>query len=178
MRTIITLIILFSVQLVLAEELYQLRVGLAWYYELEGASQETVRSSINRSVVANGVQWFELTEYGERFWVRNTSQGQVEAVNYFDSDFNVSGPVEEALVYKFPTAIGETWGDPESPTTYLGLRKITVPAGTFECHVYRFDLGGGAFSESCIAERIGVVFNEFKNDSGNTEVSKLLRLEK
>lgn len=178
MRIIITLVVLFSAQALSAAGLYQLRVGLVWYYELEGAAQETARSSINRSVVANGVEWFELTEYGERFWVRNASQGQVEAVNYFDSDFNVSEPVEEALIFKYPAAIGETWGSPESPTAYLGRRKITVPAGTFECHVYRFDLGGGAFSESCIAEGIGVVFNKFKDNSGNTEVSKLLRFEK
>jgi len=178
MRPIIALIALFFSHLSYGGDLYKLRVGLVWQYELEGAEQKVAKNSIIRSVVVNEVEWFELSEYGERFWVRNTEQGQVEAVNFFDRDIDLSEPAEEVLIFKHPASVGETWGRPNSPTSYLGLREVTVPAGTFNCHMYRFDLNAGAFSESCIAEEIGVVVNRFKRSDGSTEVSKLSRYEK
>ena len=159
-------------------DLYELRVGLVWHYEIEGAEQKAARSSISRSVVVNDIEWFELIEYGERFWVRNSQQGQVEAVNFYDRELNTSEPIEEVLVFKYPVTVGENWGDTNSKSSYLGRRDVQVQAGTFSCHVYRFDLGAGAYSESCVAEGVGVVFNEFKGSGESIEVSKLVRYER
>ena len=171
---IILFLLLFSSSLSIAGP-YELRTGLTWTYELTGGEQNEVINSVPRSVVIDGVEWFELNEYGERFWVRNTEQGQVEAVNYYERDLDASEPIVESLVYKFPVLVDETWGDPDSPVIYLGLRDVTVPAGEFTCHLYRFDLGDGATSESCVSNGAGVVLNEFKNVDGTRQVSRLVR---
>ena len=156
--------------------LYDLRSGRVWVYAIEGAEQNAT-SSIERSIKINDVDWYELVEYGERFWIRNTPQGQVEAANFFEREINLSEPIEEIMVFKYPASVGDEWGDMGAKSSYLGLRNVRVPAGAFDCHLYRFELGEGAYSESCVAEGIGVVFNEFKNSAGKLDVSKLVRYE-
>ncbi len=180
MQRVIALMSLFFVQVVSAIELYPLHLGAVWWYEAElnGVPQEIMQSYIQHSVVVDGVEWFELVEDGQRFWVRNTPDGQAEAENYFDRDLNISEPIDEVLIFKYPAVVGETWSGVESSIAYLGLHTIEVPAGVFECHMYHFKDMDEVFSESCIAEGVGIVYNKFKDDGNKTSVIKLLKMDK
>ncbi|WP_417585875.1 hypothetical protein [Nitrincola sp.] len=160
-----------------ADSLFSLTVGAKWIYELEGGTSKTITNSIKEVRTVDGKDWYRLSEYGETFWVRNTEQGQVEAVNFVNQDPDQLNNPEEILVFKYPAEVGETWPNMGSPTTYKGIQTYTVPAGTFDCHEYYIDLGEGYYSRSCIAIDIGVVYNVAVLDGGKKEVSKLIRYE-
>ena len=157
--------------------LFDLHVGMSWTYQVEGEDSKTVTNKITAVRTIGGQQWYKLIEYGDIFWVRNTERGQVEAANFFARDPAPEDKPEEALVFKYPVTNGETWDNLESPTTYNGTEVVTVPAGTFECHIYFIDMGNGSYSKSCIANNVGVVYNEFVPDEGSKEISRLIRYE-
>ncbi|WP_155247331.1 hypothetical protein [Teredinibacter turnerae] len=140
MRIFLLLLVLLS-QTIRAEPLFYFHVGATWTYQVEGGHQETVTNRVSEIRAVNGKNWYKLIEYGEVFWVANSEKGQVEAVNFFEGNPGQLEVPEEILVFKYPAKIGETWNNNESPTTYSGLEKITVPAGSFECHSYYIDMG-------------------------------------
>lgn len=98
---------------------------------------------------------------------------QIEAVNFFDRTPAPDEKAEIVLMFKYPAEPGETWEKHFSPTTYLGKKKRTVPAGTFRCHEYRIDMQAESYSLSCIATGVGVVYNEFVNEDGEKMISRL-----
>ena len=160
-----------------AEPLFYFHVGAEWTYQVKGSTSRSVTNSVSEVRTINGKNWYKLIEYGEAFWVGNSDKGQVEAVNFFEDNPQQLDEPEERLIFKYPAKVGETWDNVESPTTYQGVTTVTVPAGTFECHIYFIDMGGGNYSKSCIAVNVGVIYNEAVLDSGAKEVAELVSYE-
>lgn len=171
------LITLFFCSSAIAEPLFELRVGASWTYVVSGNEEYIVTNRIMEQRSAQGITWFRLSEYGDTFWIRNSKQGQVEAVDLFNSDFDPAQARNEGLIFKFPANAGDQWNMDFSPTTYRGIRTTKVPAGSFSCHEYFIDMGNGSYSLSCIAEGLGVIYNETVFEDSSREVSRLLRYE-
>ena len=155
--------------------LYEFEVGMFWEYSVIGKNSYKVVNHVPRSKIINGKKWFQLVEYGEKFWVANSPQGQIEAVNLYETDAEKTDNLKIELIFKFPATEGDTWVPSETPTRYMGIREITVPAGEFMCHMYHMELGGKYYSDTCIAEGIGVIYSEAVLDNGEKEISKLIR---
>lgn len=158
---------------VVAKPIYELVVGTRWHYTVNGDQNNPVHSLIRRVKTIGSHQWYELSEYGDRFWIRNTAKGQVEAVDWFNAEPNSKQLVVTSLVYKFPATVGDAWLIGDSKVSYTGTVNVTVPAGRFECHVYHFDLGDNQYSQSCVAESVGVVYSVFVGADGTKHTSEL-----
>ena len=126
-----------------ADPLYPLKVDMYWVYELEEDPGNPVTNKVISKKTILGNEWYELEEYGDTFWVRNTAEGQVEAFNLFNTDARDVSQVEEVIIYRYPYRAGETYTIDEDVITIAGERNITVPAGTFQCIEYRIDMPPG-----------------------------------
>lgn len=160
-----------------ADPLFELHIGDTWRYELVGDAENSVINQISESKTNVGQTWYRLVEYGETYWIRNASEGQVEAVEYFESELPSQPKVNEALIFKYPAQIGDSWGSGDTLISYEGVEKVTVPAGTYDCHMYLFDMGSD-YSKSCIAKDVGVVYNEFKIGDEAPRISRLISFTK
>ena len=167
------LLILISPQL-LAEPLFYFHAGASWTYQVDSTKNYQVTNKVISVKTIDGQNWYELVEYGEKFWVANKEYGQVEAINFFEEKPSQISKAEEILVFKYPAKVGEKWGEIGSITTYLGTKNITVPAGEFTCHMYNIDMNKGNYSKSCIAKNIGIIYNEAVLENNPKEISKLL----
>ena len=162
-------------------ELFTLETGKYWSYQIhKGDEQATVKNVVADSKWLGDTQWFLLVEYGEKFWVRNTAKGQVEAVNLYSKEpddliFVQLDPkaVREELIFKFPARPGDSWITLENNIRYEGVYSKTVPAGIYHCHLYSISRYGEIYSHSCIAEDIGVIYSDNLLESGEWEVSEL-----
>ena len=173
MRVFLLLFTFFSPCL-FADPLFYFSVGLEWKYQVEGDDKRVVTNAVTDVKTVKGRNWYKLEEYGETFWVGNSSLGQVEAIDFFEGDPGQLDEPEEVLIFKFPAKVGEIWYNVDSPTSYDGVKTLTVPAGTFNCHMYTINMGNGDYSKSCIAKDVGVVFNEAVLEGGLKEISKLI----
>lgn len=173
MKYSILLILLFS-PCVCAEPLFYFHSGSSWTYQVEGEKNYEVTNEVVEVKTVDGQNWYKLVEFGETFWVANKEGGQYEAVNFFEKMPSQIEKAEEVLIFKYPAKVGETWGNYYSPTTYLGVKNIIVPAGEFRCHMYYIDMGNGDYSKPCIAKNVGVVYSEAVLNNGPKEISKLL----
>lgn len=157
-----------------SSHLYPLETGKRWTYVVsQDETSREVTNQVEEKRTVDGRDWFRLVEYGDTFWVANGEDGQIEAVNFFDRTPAPDEKAEIVLMFKYPAEPGETWEKHSSPTTYLGKKKRTVPAGTFRCHEYRIDMQAESYSLSCIAIGVGVVYNEFVNEDGEKMISRL-----
>ena len=157
-------------------QLYDLHVGASWTYVVSAKQETTITNNVVDVREINGNRWYKLIEYGDTYWVRNTDKGQVEAVNFFNSDPSSSSKVEESIIFKFPAKVGEKWWLDELSITYQGIKVLQLPAGEFKCHEYLFNLEGeGNYSLSCVAEGIGVVYNESVFDGVHKKIAKLIK---
>lgn len=166
--------------------LFPLVVGHFWIYEI-GMDDETstVENKIAASQVIGDTEWFLSIEYGEKFWIRNSPEGQVEAVNLYTKGedaaiFERLDPktIHEELIFKFPAQAGDNWVTLDNVLRYEGQRIFTVPAGTFQCHYYSItqpfiDKQGQTYAHNCIAEGIGVIYSDNTLPDGTLEISRL-----
>lgn len=173
-----------------AAVLFPLSQGQSWVYRayVKGSDKDELdsepqfkesKSYINDIITVDGVDWYQLEEYDNRFWIRNSGAGQMEAVNLFgmkSEDLKGFNPkaLREELVFKFPAKEGEVWNAMESTLRYEGLETKKVPAGTFQCHSYAMIQDGIVYSHSCIAEGMGVIYSDSLLENGLYEVSELL----
>jgi hypothetical protein len=155
-----------------AEPLYPLEVGMYWTYQV-GDVEKSVTNRIVSSKNILGNEWFQLNEFGDTFWIRNSDKGQVEAINLWGTGAENVTTIEELLVYKYPYQVGETYMLGEDSITIETEKTVTVPAGSFQCTPYRIQMNESDYSISCIAQGVGVVENEFMNQ-GRLSVSRLL----
>jgi len=158
----------------LADSLFDLKKGSTWTYEVVDVQKYKVVNKVSAVKNIRGVNWYKLIEYEEVFWVRNSERGQIEAVNFVDISLSQTVTPVEVLIYKYPAEKGDEWDVFGSPVRYQGLQKVTVPAGSFNCHMYFFDMGNSNYSKTCIAKDIGVVYNENVLNNKTKEVSKLI----
>jgi hypothetical protein len=164
-----------------AATLFPLEVGQYWVYEIRlGEEKALVENHIAGSQTIDGTEWFLSVEYGEKFWIRNSEEGQVEAVNLYTKSEHAAvfeqldaKTLREELLFKFPARPGDSWITLENVLRYEGIKTYTVPAGTFECHHYSITQYGVAYSRSCIAEGIGIVYSDNLDASGEWEISRL-----
>jgi|GEM_PF-1761569 len=155
-----------------AEPLYPLEVGMYWTYQV-GDVEKPVTNRIVSSKNILGNEWYQLNEFGDTFWIRNSDKGQVEAINLWGTGAENVTTIEELLVYKYPYQVGETYMLGEDSITIEAEKTVTVPAGSFQCTPYRIQMTESDYSISCIAQGVGVVENEFMNQ-GRLSVSRLL----
>lgn len=161
--------------------LFPLAVGEYWVYEISAGNQHrTIENRISASHTIGDTEWFLSVEYGENFWIRNSPEGQVEAVNLYNKGETSAvfeqldaKTIHEELLYKFPVKTGDSWVTLENVLRYEGKKIMTVPAGTFECHDYSITQYGQTYSRSCIAEGVGVVYSDNTLPDGTLEVSRL-----
>jgi len=174
MRMFWSVILLAAVMPASAGSLFELKVGMTWTYVIEGDNDGQVTNKIADAKLILGNRWFQLIEFGDRFWIRNSDIGQVEAVNLFDSDAENVTAIEELVIFKYPATAGEKWNESDSPITYLGKQRLQVPAGDFDCHVYHIHIVGDSYSKYCVAEGVGVIYNESILDDDSKRITKLL----
>lgn len=162
-------------------ELFPLEVGSSWTYQV-GDKAALAENTITTSLIIGTTTWYLYQEFGEKFWIRNGPEGQLEAVNLYNKGENAAifekldaKSVREELVFRFPANPGESWITLENEIRYEGLRKMDVPAGTFNCHYYSITQYGQTYSHTCIAEQVGIVFSDRQLPDGNWETSTLLR---
>ena len=157
-----------------AQGLFTFEVGKYWKYSVSGKKTYEMKNYIARSKIIKGKEWFQLIEYGERFWVSNSSEGQLEAVHLNETEAENTNDLGIALIFKYPAKAGDSWDSAGTPTKYIGIKTITVPAGTFKCHMYHMDLEGRNYSDTCIAEGVGIIYNESILNNQEKEISKLI----
>ncbi len=155
-----------------ADALFDLHVGDTWHYETSGDPNDSVTNRISEIRTNAGATWYRLIEYGETYWVRNSESGQVEAIDYFETDLPEQPKAQESLIFKFPATPGDSWRTGETIIRYEGIEEIQVPAGTYKCHMYLFDMGADS-SKTCIAKDIGVIYNEFRIGDEPPRISRL-----
>jgi len=145
--------------------LIPLAVGNSWSYVQVGGT-ETATAEVLKSKNREGSSWFLYKEFGDIFWIRNDEEGQVEAINAFGVHELPGNLEEEVVLYspgKAPTAYRNSGGD----TQYKSCEEqLTVPAGTFPCHIYTIDLGDGSSSVNYYSPGVGLIRNEFTTDTG------------
>ncbi len=162
-----------------SEGLFELEVGSYWVYEVsDKSSKRTVTNYIADEKQIEHIKWFQLIEYGEKFWIRNTDEGQSEAVNLYTMDTNQldrldAKVVREELMFKHPAKVGERWIILENYIEYTGQQTVEVPAGKFKCHMYSITQYEITYSHSCIAEGVGIIYADNLMENGEKEVSLL-----
>ena len=91
-------------------------------------------------------------------YVRNSSEGLVKLPPTADQQFVFRYPFGFASSYTVPT-VGSLSG---SSDVALATREITVPAGTFECHVYTIVTPGRPTHTDAYAPGLGLVYREIE----------------
>jgi len=165
----------------LPRALFPLEVGRYWKYQVKGKQESRAENSIAASLKIGNTEWFESIEYGERFWIRNGKQGQVEAVNLYGKGENAAvfenidpKVIHEELMFKFPAEKGESWSTLDNTIRYEGKQIIKVPSGEYNCHMYSITQYAQTYSHSCIAEGVGIVYSDNTLPDGGKEVSELV----
>lgn len=143
-----------------------MRVGQQWSFAVEGAVEnENTTISVRKQFDADGAIWFGVEPLlGDFMLIRSTDRGVIYSSDCSPYDFeecvNELGQPEERLLYKYPAERGERYGFldwPETAVTVLGNQQLTVLAGTFDCTLYQFDLGGD-ISRHCVAPGVGLIW--------------------
>ena len=154
----------------LGPALIPLAVGNTWTYtRLE--TNETLQSKVEKSQNLNGTTWYLYNEVGERFWVRNEGMNQYEALDFYDAEEIKGEEIKTAMVLNVDAA-SYSFESVESASYRKCKTSITVPAGTFACHLIRFELGQGEYSENYFKEGIGLLKSTYhtSNDTRTIEL--------
>lgn len=147
--------------------LIPLAVGNTWKYRNRDKPGEIIISTVEKSQLANGITWFLYNEMGDKFWVRNDGMTQYELLASFSKNTIDMSNLQEALVLSTPGNKPYSYTLEGYSVTYTPCTEpITVLAGTFYCHIYKFDLGDGYYSITYYAENIGVLLNKYYSSSG------------
>jgi hypothetical protein len=112
-------------------ELIPLKIGNTWnytrtVYDSSGIVLYTwnINSSIQRDTIINYNKWYGFTDAPASVYFTNKSNGywalQTIVPNYFPNDTSF-------IVYKYPTQVGDIYGDPEKPREVVSVDEmITV----------------------------------------------------
>lgn len=148
-------------------ELIPLKIGNTWnyirtVYDSLGSVLYTdnINSSVERDTIINYIKWFGLTNAPGSVYFTNKSNGywalQTIALPYFPNDTSY-------IVYKYPTEVGDIYGDPETPREVISVDEmITVPAGKFNViHLITTFIGSSNYLldsfETFITPGVGIV---------------------
>jgi hypothetical protein len=149
------------------KELIPLKVGNTWNYTRTVYDSvgvilytENIISEVQKDTIINTIKWFGYTDVPASVYFTNKSNGywlfQKAIPNYFLNDTSF-------VVYKYPTQVGDIYGDPETPMEVLSVDEmITVPAGKFKViHLITTFIGSSNYLldsfETFIAPGIGII---------------------
>lgn len=146
--------------------LIPLAVGNQWSY-IRTDTDEIAHSQVEKSQSVKGNTWYLYNEFGDRFWVRNEGLNQFEAADFFDTDFIDGDDIDEVKVINADKD-SYSFDGIESASYKKCPDEITVPAGTFSCHIVIFDLGDGLHSEHYYAEGVGLLRHIYRSGEDRT----------
>ena len=168
--------------------LFPLQLGSQWRYQITEVDEEgkiirkrTGTSQVVGEHIISGKRWFCVFELGYGFWVRNTAEGLEEADIHLDEDTMQLKATSPRLFFKYPVKENETYViDPEFDDQKMVVksvdRKVTVPAGEFNCVVYEIMDGDELTSRMFVAPGKGLIkFYQPAEitESGNAEVIEM-----
>lgn len=146
-----------------------MEVGNHWNYVLAGDVEgKRVSVEIAGKYVADGVEWFHVEGLFDDFMMlRNSPDGvryttDCDYDNFYDCVAERTSPLVEYPLYQRNPSKGEQYGFldwPDTAVTIIGETKVRVPAGTYMCTMYEFDIGGSV-SRHCVADGVGIVLIE------------------
>ncbi len=153
------------------DALIPLEIGNRWTFT-ELGNNTTHIVSVIKSSRADDNTWYQYNEFGDKFWLRNHNGYQYEATNAFDKDLPATVSHSEIVFYP-PAKTPKIYKSSGGIIEYSKCKKpLSVPAGTFHCHIYRVDMGQGNYSINYYAVGIGLIRNEYSTDKG-TEIYEL-----
>jgi hypothetical protein len=154
-------------------EVIPLTVGNSWHYQINGASSVVESSYIEKKERWGDVQWYLMNNLGVRSWVRNSRQGQVEAVKFLGNSGDKKGRLVENLVMKFPYRESENYTTDYAEVSVQNcLRPVKVPAGEFKCVKYTYSANDGDYYIHYVVPEVGIVKSESYKD-GKVKVAEL-----
>jgi len=147
--------------------LIPLKVGNTWNYKLTVYDSTEVflydeeqTSSIIKDTIINNSTWYTYDSTPTGIWFSNNTTGYWVQVKV------TTGLVPNdtsRVVYRFPTQVGDIYGDIESPLEVISTdENITVPSGTFKAIHIRTTLPSSTnylldSQETYIVPNIGIV---------------------
>ena len=148
-------------------ELVPLDVGNEWEYAITRYDttgnilyEHNGTSKIFKDTVFNGIRWYCDIPYYICNWYTNKSDGYW----IFYQTMNGQTLRDTAiLLYKYPTYVGEIYGNPEYPSEVVSVdEEISVPAGNFKVIHITHDLTADNYSpmisyETYICPGIGFI---------------------
>lgn len=163
-----------TVQVAAAGELYPLTVGSWWTYKVSGENYTEATNRIAESGLIGSKTWYRLIDHGETFWVRNGPEGQVEAMALFGTDADQPvDALDETLVFKYPVSPGTVYPLGEAQqVSVVGERTLTTGGREFTCIQYVIEMDGD-FAAQCITPGVGPVEIEV-SAGGRRSVSRLV----
>jgi len=130
--------------------------------EFDNTITENTNTVLDTFSFGRGTAYVLEDDSGFQYVNENTASGffqhgRLNSSGEFSSD--------EKLIAKYPISIGDIWEDSNgfSSITYECIsqnEEVTVPAGTFSCHVYQLlddDFTNGEFHKFYYAEDIGLI---------------------
>jgi hypothetical protein len=152
---------------VLSNDLIPLKISNSWnykqtVYDSSGVISyvENKSSTIIKDTTILSQLWYSFSDVPEGIWFTNKADGYWAFVKAnTDSILNDTS----LLVYKYPTRVGDIYGDADSPREVVSIdEEITVPAGIFKViHIITHYPSSQNFwldsFETFIAPQIGVI---------------------
>lgn len=130
-------------------EILPLEIGNKWEYKtsLEGEIND-MTAMIFKDTIINNERWFN---YGGCLLMINREDGLW--LRFYD---DITNKWIEELRYKYPAVAGEQYSDSLDFVKVLSVNeRITVPAGTFNCYVYRIPLFEDNYMDFYLCPGIG-----------------------
>ena len=151
----------------LSNDLIPLKISNSWNYKqtVYDSSGVIVRvenqsSTIIKDTTILSQLWYSFSDVPDGFWYSNKTDGYWVFVKaYINPTLNDSS----ILVYKYPTKVGDIYGDADSPREVVSIdEEIIVPAGKFKViHIITHHLNSQNYLidsfESFVAPQIGVI---------------------
>jgi hypothetical protein len=117
-------------------DLIPLAVGNKWNYKTTTfdstgnvINQQNGNTSIIKDTLINGIKWYGYDHDFPGVWNTNKSDGYWQ---FLEADSLWFMNDTSGVVYKFPTHVGDVYGNPQYPKEVVSVNeRISVPAGDF-----------------------------------------------
>ena len=152
---------------VLSQDLIPLKINNSWNYKQTDYDSsgviyrvENQSSTIIKDTTILSQLWYSFSDVPDGIWFTNKTDGYWAFVKA-----NTGSVLNDSslLVYKYPTKVGDIYGDADSPIEVVSIdEEITVPAGSFKAiHMIKNYLSSQNYLrdsfEIFIAPQIGVI---------------------
>ncbi len=158
-----------------AGDYYPLDVGNTWTYKIHAEKAYHIESKVLAKVKVANTTWYKMKDFGEIFWVRAAEDGQHEAMNWYGEQRPLKSDPLDTLLFKYPVSAASIYiaGDDTVLVSYP-FKKISTPAGDFECIMYTIYTDKNSFAKNCLSQGVGIVWSEVVVD-GISEVAELVK---